>query len=557
MTNKMTFMALLTLAVALMAYPGCGPVLPMADDDDSACDEEPADDDTTDSDDDDSTGDDDDTTGDDDTADDDTSDDDDTTGDDDDTTEPPPEDLDGDGYTVNDGDCDDNDPAINPGAAEVCDGVDQDCDLLVDEGLVEHIYYPDVDGDGYGDEFATPTSSCFEELADHVTNAADCDDADAGISPAAAEICGDGIDQNCDTIDPVCPPNDFDGDGYDETVDCDDANAAINPGAPEICDGIDNDCDSTTDVGAIDATEYFLDYDGDGYGLTGYSEMLCAPDGAYTALVDGDCNDTSSAINPGAVEACDGLDTDCSGSPDADEVDADGDGFMVCDGDCNDADATVNPDALEICDGADNDCSGSADDGLDFLDYFEDADGDGYGDESALPVSSCEPLTGYSLSDTDCDDADPNVNPGMFEVENGIDDDCDGDVDEGFEEVYVEVCHDIGTEYNLVWMLLDTGYNDYSVPVASLGSSSGLCYLVEEDLFNGYLLMNYGYTSGNTVDYAAFNNWCTGDYRGTLTVDGVEMTLNTDFILVSWDEWGQNNPCGFGWDLELSYIPPS
>src|SRR5678815_4016003 len=104
--------------------------------------------------------------------------------------------------TTCDGDCHDNDPEVYPGAIEVPDGVDQDCDGIVDEGT---IYYDD-DGDG------------FPEAG------GDCDDANAAISPAAAEVCN-GVDDDCDgTIDDGLPCRDDDGDGFTELAgDCNDA----------------------------------------------------------------------------------------------------------------------------------------------------------------------------------------------------------------------------------------------------------------------------------------------------------------------------------------------
>ncbi|MBL7796049.1 MAG: hypothetical protein JNJ90_06040 [Saprospiraceae bacterium] len=130
----------------------------------------------------------------------------------------------------------------------------------------------DADGDGYS----------FPD---------DCDDTNPVLNPAAAEICDDGIDNNCNgEIDEpaVC---DVDGDGFQTTSDCDDNNAAINPDAVEICDGLDNNCDGTTDEGCNDN-------DGDGY------------------AVPADCDDNNPDINPGAAELCDGIDNDCDGSVD-------------------------------------------------------------------------------------------------------------------------------------------------------------------------------------------------------------------------------------------------
>ncbi len=150
-----------------------------------------------------------------------------------------PVDADGDGYTTCGGDCDDTNPAIHPGAPEICNGIDDTCDGRIDEGF-------DQDGDGY--------TSC----------GGDCNDADPAVHPGAAEIC-DGIDDNCNgLIDEGFP--DLDGDGWAACVDCDDTNPAVHPGAVEICDGLDNNCNGLIDEG----------FDQDGDGVT-----TCA----------GDCND--------------------------------------------------------------------------------------------------------------------------------------------------------------------------------------------------------------------------------------------------------------------------
>ncbi|HCH64413.1 MAG TPA: hypothetical protein DFR83_16525, partial [Deltaproteobacteria bacterium] len=103
-------------------------------------------------------------------------------------------------------------------------------------------------------------------------------------------------------------------------------------------------------------------------------------------------------------------------------------GYSLTNDDCDDTDENVNPGASEVCDGVDNNCSGTADDGLTFVDYYPDTDGDGYGDEEGTPVNDCAMPSAYVEDNTDCDDSDADVNPGATEIEDdSIDQDCDGE----------------------------------------------------------------------------------------------------------------------------------
>mgnify|MGYP001065749162 CR=1 FL=1 len=111
-------------------------------------------------------------------------------------------------------------------------------------------------------------------------------------------------------------------------------------------------------------------------------------------------------------------------------TDDDGDGYTECDGDCNDGNATVSPQATDICNGVDDNCNGVVDDGLAKTPYYRDADGDGYGNSSAS-LLTCLPPTGYATAGLDCDDTNSLVYPGRAETCNGLDDDCDGSVDDG------------------------------------------------------------------------------------------------------------------------------
>ncbi|HMU69832.1 MAG TPA: MopE-related protein, partial [Chitinophagales bacterium] len=111
-------------------------------------------------------------------------------------------------------------------------------------------------------------------------------------------------------------------------------------------------------------------------------------------------------------------------------ADADGDGY-TSDVDCNDADAAINPGATEICNGMDDNCNGDIDEGAGAT-WYADADGDTYGDAASTTVA-CDMPEGYVADATDCNDADAAVNPGATEVCNGVDDNCDGNIDEGID----------------------------------------------------------------------------------------------------------------------------
>ncbi len=229
-----------------------------------------------------------------------------------------------DGYLEDSQDCDDGDEDINPEADEYCDGVDNDCDGDTDEAdaLDAVIWYPDGDGDGYGDALATGTARCAAE-GDEVLDNSDCDDHSAGTNPAATEICDDaGADEDCDGLvddaddstDPASMSTwhpDVDGDGFgdsysstlactwpsghiDDDSDCDDGDGMINPAMDEICDGADNDCDGLVDdadAGVTDASTWYADDDGDGFGDAAHSVEACTQPTGFVAD-DSDCDDT-------------------------------------------------------------------------------------------------------------------------------------------------------------------------------------------------------------------------------------------------------------------------
>ena len=241
------------------------------------------------------------------------------------------------GYSTNNTDCNDGDAAINPGAAEVCDGIDNNCDGQTDEDAPVITYYFDVDGDGYGSPNNPIQSRCFVPT-NTVTNNLDCDDQHATVYPGAPELC-DGMDNDCDgAVDEDAPLItyyfDVDGDGYGSpgspvqarcfvptntvanNLDCDDQHATVYPGAPELCDGMDNDCDGQIDEDSPLITYYF-DVDGDGYGSPGSPIQARCFIPVNTVANNLDCNDQNAAVHPGAVEICgNGIDDNCNGATD-------------------------------------------------------------------------------------------------------------------------------------------------------------------------------------------------------------------------------------------------
>ncbi|MEC7987970.1 MAG: putative metal-binding motif-containing protein, partial [Myxococcota bacterium] len=373
--------------------------------------------------------------------------------------EPVSVDADGDGFAFEE-DCDDTNPVTYPGADEVCDGVDNDCDGVVDAqdpDIADAItQYEDADGDGAGGGYAIVTCTPIEG---YVSSSEDCDDLDSNTHPGADEVC-DEIDNNCDgEIDEGVALRwyaDADFDGYgdaDNTVqacqeppgyvynalDCDDLSASTHPGSYEICDGVDNDCDGEIDENAINANRYYLDEDLDGYGDPAVSTTACALPEGYSDSAD-DCDDSNDAIHPAASELCDGYDNNCDSLIDgADATDAtawyldfDVDGFgnplismkacsqpsgYVTDStDCDDVNTEAYPGADEICDLMDNDCDGDIDenDAVDATTWYLDSDSDGYGID--VSQQACNQPTGYVDNSTDCNDSDVTISPGAAEV---------------------------------------------------------------------------------------------------------------------------------------------
>ncbi|MCB9744521.1 MAG: hypothetical protein H6741_10865 [Alphaproteobacteria bacterium] len=353
-------------------------------------------------------------------------------------------DEDGDGFYAHQ-DCDDADPGVYPGAEELCDGIDNDCDEIVDDGAATSTFYGDGDGDGWGDDGDT-VEAC-EAPEGYVGQGGDCDNSSTDYFPGAREgDCADPNDYNCDGSVGYA---DNDGDGYAACEECDDADASAYPGAAEVCDEADDDCDGDVDEGVT--STWWQDSDGDGYGDPGVEEEACSQPTGFSANQE-DCDDGDGAVNPGATELCNAVDDDCDGGTDEDDAadaatwyrDADADGYgspdhvdVACEApanyvgnadDCDDLEPLAWTGAAEACDEVDNDCDSSTDEGVTTT-WYLDADGDGYGADAGSLEACDAPSSAFVSSSGDCDDADAAYNPGATPGCDGEDYDCDGNVD--------------------------------------------------------------------------------------------------------------------------------
>ncbi len=288
-------------------------------------------------------------------------------------------DADGDGYVaIGSGgrDCDDSSNQARPGGpVEVCDGLDNDCVGGIDNGLPRTEFYRDADGDGVG--AGTAVQAC--------------------VAPTGYMV---------------------------RSGDCDDANPNASPDNRELCNNFDDNCDGLRDEGFNKS--WYGDGDGDGYGDQNQMVESCASVSGYVQVsgTGFDCNDSRADVHPGAVERCNGLDDNCANG--ADESFLTGSqglgeactnntclGVYICNPN-NDAQTVCNAPAPTL--------------------YYLDADGDmqgASGSAASLVCPGASPPANRVANATDCDDADSDTKMVGTEVCDGLDNNCDGQLDEG------------------------------------------------------------------------------------------------------------------------------
>ncbi len=309
-------------------------------------------------------------------------------------------DEDGDGHDAaacGGDDCDDTDPGRHPQAAEVCDAAhrDEDCDPTTfgardaDSDSYVDAACCNVDGAGTmhcGDDCDDARSTRHPDLPE-VCNDID-DDCDVAIDEGVLVACW--TDNDGDTYAPssattsmacTCPARTTARMPDATSTDCNDTLPDVSPGSPEICgNGRDDDCDTLTDEAG---THWFPDCDGDGYGEMGATPVIqcsspgrpmgCTAAGAGHVQNEADCDDAAITVHPGQPDLCNGRDEDC----DAATADGAGDARVgaACDG--PDADRCLNgasvcgggviscgetgPSHAELCGGGDDDCDGTVD----------------------------------------------------------------------------------------------------------------------------------------------------------------------------------------------------
>ncbi|MFN0275936.1 MAG: MopE-related protein [Chitinophagales bacterium] len=215
-------------------------------------------------------------------------------------------------YVTNTLDCNDLNADINPGMPEICNGLDDNCNTMIDEDLPLYIYYADNDYDGFGGS-SDSIIVCFDITpSGYSIDNSDCDDSNEFTHEPIlyyADTDGDffGDVLNAASYCSIIPPADY----VSNSLDCNDTDPLINPFSNEVCNGEDDNCNDLIDE---DLPVYVLniDTDGDGFGFAETDTSSCDFEISGFVSNTDDCDDTNPFVNPYSNEIENGIDDNCN-----------------------------------------------------------------------------------------------------------------------------------------------------------------------------------------------------------------------------------------------------
>jgi hypothetical protein len=278
--------------------------------------------------------------------------------------------------STNDDDCNDGETMVNPGATELCNSVDDDCDGTLNEGFPTTTYYRDYDGDGKGNP-AVSIASCYQP-AGYVTNANDCDDNSATACPKPSGMSSSDITDVSATV------------SWGNLICATKYRLEYRRKTPPIS--------AWTVVYSTSPTYTINGLSGPNIQYQWRVATICSPNGTsaesgyatlqsfytkYIVYTDADMDGFGDVnVTPSYV----------STMPQA--------GYSYNQTDCDDAVSTTRPGAPELCNGIDDDCDLIVDEGAN---WYQDADGDGLGN-AVVSQNSCLQPVGYVSNSADCND---------------------------------------------------------------------------------------------------------------------------------------------------------